>query len=417
MLRINFKIYVGVFILLLSTLRGFFFLASGLPPTQILYFLSTLLIFILIFLFSNPIRFYNHDNYHLFKKIIFLNLLTGLFWFIIEFFLAGFSVSLIREFLLIFFAPISILIFLNINYKTILYLVYIIVFIISISCIVDFWISNVFPGYPLGIELKNYYLYKAVPSTIEIVPARIGAMVRAHGITGSYHDSANILTFCSVFIAGNLFFFKKNRILNAFLLFLSLIALICTLSLANIIACLVGLIIINFSVYKGLVVRTSLSFFVFILIIYFFESFFDISKYVLPQLDPSGYKVKAMLITGESNVFQNIMTILIGHESSTGISDLGYFSEIAFVVLLMKYGILVFLPFMLVLILPIYLYLKSSKTFRKTIFVETLTLSIAVLTLWHYGSLVRSTSIFLFYALYSIVIKKYYLENKLHDKV
>ena len=417
MLRLDFKLYVGVFILIISTLRGFFFLVTGLPPTQTLFFSSTLLIFILIFLFSNPIKFYKYDNYHLFKNLIYLNLFTGFFWFIIELFLSGFSTSLVREFLMIFFAPISILIFLNLNYKTILYSIYIIVSIISISCIVDFWISNVFPGYPLGIEVKNYYLYKVIPSTTEIVPARVGAMVRAHGITGSYHDSANILTFCSVFIAGNLFFKKQKRILNAFLLFVLLTALICTLSLANIIACFIGLIIINFSVYKGLVLRTTLSFFVFILIIYFFESFFDISKYILPQLDPSGVKMQAMLISGESNVFQNIVTILIGHESSTGISDLGYFSEIAFVALLMKYGILVFLPFMLVLTLPIYLYIKSSKTFRKTIFVETLTLSIAVLTLWHYGSLVRSTSIFLFYALYSIVIKNHYLENKLHGKV
>lgn len=417
MLRLDFKLYVGVFILIISTLRGFFFLVTGLPPTQTLFFSSTLLIFILIFLFSNPIKFYKYDNYHLFKNLIYLNLFTGFFWFIIELFLSGFSTSLVREFLMIFFAPISILIFLNLNYKTILYSIYIIASIISISCIVDFWISNVFPGYPLGIEVKNYYLYKVIPSTTEIVPARIGSMVRAHGITGSYHDSANILTFCSVFIAGNLFFKKQKRILNAFLLFVLLTALICTLSLANIIACFIGLIIINFSVYKGLVLRTTLSFFVFILIIYFFESFFDISKYILPQLDPSGVKMQAMLISGESNVFQNIVTILIGHESSTGISDLGYFSEIAFVALLMKYGILVFLPFMLVLTLPIYLYIKSSKTFRKTIFVETLTLSIAVLTLWHYGSLVRSTSIFLFYALYSIVIKNHYLENKLHGKV
>lgn len=417
MLRLDFKLYVGVFILIISALRGFLFLVTGLPPTQTLYFSSTLLIFILIFLFSNPIKFYKYDNYHLFKNLIYLNLFTGFFWFIIELFLSGFSTSLVREFLMIFFAPISILIFLNLNYKTILYSIYIIVFIISISCIVDFWISNVFPGYPLGIEVKNYYLYKVIPSTTEIAPSRIGSMVRAHGITGSYHDSANILTFCSIFIAGNLFFKKQKRILNAFLLFVLLTALICTLSLANIIACFIGLIILNFSIYKGLVLRTTLSFFVFILIIYFFESFFDISKYVLPQLDPSGVKMQGMLITGESNVFQNIVTILIGHESSTGISDLGYFSEIAFVTLLLNYGILVFLPFILLITLPIYLYLKSPKTFRKTIFVETLTLSIAVLTLWHYGSLVRSTSIFLFYALYSIVIKKYYLENKLHDKV
>ena len=79
MLRLDFKLYVGVFILILSASRGFFFLVTGLPPTQTLFFSSTLLIFILIFLFSNPIKFYKYDNYHLFKNLIYLNLFTGFF--------------------------------------------------------------------------------------------------------------------------------------------------------------------------------------------------------------------------------------------------------------------------------------------------------------------------------------------------
>ena len=417
MLRINFKIYVGVFILLLSTLRASFFLITGFPPNQFSFFVSTILIFLLVILFSNPINFYKINNYSLFKNIIILNLIAGVFWFIIEFIFKGFSSGLIREFFIIFFAPLSILIFINMDYKLIKNLVFFIVFIIAFSCILDFWVSNVFPGGFLGSEVKNYYMQKITPPNINIVPARIGLMLRAHGITGSYHDSANILTFCSIFIAGNLFYKKERRFVNFIFLIISLVGLITTLSLANIIACLIGLIVINFSVKKGLVLRTFFTFSILISIMYFFDVYFEISKYVLPQLDPSGVKMNAMLITGESNVFQNLLTILIGHESSTGISDLGYFSEIAFIGLLMKYGILVFLPFMLVLTLPIYLYLKSTKSMRKTIFVEALTLSIAVLTLWHYGSLVRSTSIFLFYALYSMVIKNYYLENKLHDKV
>lgn len=411
MLRINFKLYAGIIILLLSSLRGFGFLITGIPPSQILYFYSTILIFSLILIFSNPIKFYINDNFTLFKNVVILNLIAGIFWCLIEFGLRGFSTALVREFLLIFFAPLSILIFIHMDYKVLKNILYFIVFIVSISCILDFWVSNVFPGYPLGSELKNSYLYKIIPDSQAITPGRIGMMLRAHGITGSYHDSANILTFCSVFIAGNLFFKKENKLINTLLLMFSLAGLITTLSLANIIACFIGLIILNFSVAKGLVLRTFFSFSILFLITYFFETYFEIFKYVLPQLDPSGVKMQAMLITGESTYFQNFITSLIGHESYTGISDLGYHSEVAFIVLLMKYGILVFVPFMMLLILPIYLYLKSSKLIRNEIFVETLTVSIAVLTLWHYGSLIRSTSVFLFYALYSLTIKKYYLKH------
>jgi hypothetical protein len=409
-LRINLKLYAGIIILLLSTLRGCVFLITGFPPSQMLFFTSTICIIALVFIFSNPIKFYRNDNYTLFKNVIILNLIAGIFWSLTEFVFKGFSTGLIREFFIIFFAPLSILIFFKIDYKLLKNLIYFIVLIIAFSCILDFWVSNVFPGYPLGSEIKNYYMLKFTPPTTDINPARIGLMLRAHGITGNYHDSANILAFCSVFIAGNLFYKKENIFINTLLLILSLTGLITTLSLANIIACFIGLIIINFSVSKGLVLRTFFTFGIFILIIYFFDTYFEISKYILPQLDPSGVKMQAMLITGESTVFQNFITLFIGHESYTGISDFGYFSEIAFVVLIMKYGILVFVPFIMALLLPLYLYLKSSKLFRNEIFVETLTISIAVLTLWHYGSLVRSTSIFLFYALYSVIIRKFYLE-------
>ena len=400
---------MGIFILLLSTLRGCFFLITGLPPTQILLFTSTILIIALILIFSNPIKFYLMDNHTLFKNVIILNVIAGIFWTIIELGFRGFSTGLVREFFLIFYAPLCILIFLKIEYNVLRNCIYFIVLIISISCLLDFWVSNVYPGFPVGTQLKNYYLYKITPPTTDIYEARIGLILRSHGITGSYHDSANILTFCSVFIAGNLFYHKKNKLIESILLVVSLLALMTTFSLANIVACIVGLIIINFSVSKGLFIRSLFTLSIVISLLYFFETYFEISKYVLPQFDPSGGKMQAMLISGESSILENFISLILGHESYTGISDLGYHSEIAYVSLLMNYGILVAIPFFILLTLPIYLYIKSSKKLRNEIFVEVVSISIGVLTLWHYGSLLRSSSIFLFYALYSIFIKKFYL--------
>jgi len=410
MIKIHYKALIGIFILLLSTLRSSILLLTGIAPSSTFYFSCTILIIGLIICFSSPISFLkSKKEFSLIKNIFLITLLSGLFWLLIEILFKGSSIGSFRNFIILFISPLSVLLFIHISYKTLKSIIYIIVSVVALSCILDFWVSNVFPGYPLGSEIKNYYMLKFTPPTTDINPARIGLMLRAHGITGNYHDSANILAFCSVFIAGNLFYKKENIFINTLLLILSLTGLITTLSLANIIACFIGLIIINFSVSKGLVLRTFFTFGIFILIIYFFDTYFEISKYILPQLDPSGVKMQSMMSVGNSNIFENIITMLIGHEDATGISNLGYFTEASIVVLLMHLGILTFVPLLSLLCFPFYLYYKSSDETRILIWVPVVTVFVAILSLWHYGSLFRSTSVFLFYAFYSLVIKEYFL--------
>ena len=119
--------------------------------------------------------------------------------------------------------------------------------------------------------------------------------------------------------------------------------------------------------------------------------------------------MQAMMNVGDSNIFENIITMLIGHEDATGISNLGYFAEASIVVLLMQLGILTFIPLLSLLCFPFYLYYKSSKETRILIWVPVVTVFVGILSLWHYGSLFRSTSVFLFYAFYSLAIKEYFL--------
>jgi len=70
-------------------------------------------------------------------------------------------------------------------------------------------------------------------------------------------------------------------------------------------------------------------------------------------------------------------------------------------------GIITFSVFMFVTGFPLYLFLSSNKYLRIKMIVPAITVFTGLLTLWHYGSLYRSTSIFLFFAFSSIILKKY----------
>ena len=69
-----------------------------------------------------------------------------------------------------------------------------------------------------------------------------------------------------------------------------------------------------------------------------------------------------------------------------------------------------FITLMFLLLYPIYNYLKINSGYNNLY--NVIAVSIAILTLWHYGSLFRSTSIFIFYAIYALSIKKM---NKVND--
>ena len=402
--------FISVLLLIVSSLRFLIILIFGIIPSSTINYFSTIILFVFVIIFSKPVIVFFERNTSNLYQIILLNFVAGILWFSTSCLINGFSIGSVREFLLIFIAPFSILIFLKVSKSTINSTIKFIVFVISLSCLLDFTVSNFFPGGFIGSEIKNYYLMKITPPETEIVPARIGNLMRSHGITGSYHDSANILTFTLIFLIGDFFEKKSSKILNTLLIFLGLFALITTLSLANIIAFFVGLLIINFSRTKYLIPRTILSFSFIYVILLFFDSNFNLFEYVLPQLDPSGVKFQAMLNTGSSTGIQNIISFIFGHENLTNISNIGYFSEAAFVVLFTKLGLIPFFTLMVLLVYPVYNYLNNKR--NNTNLYSVIAVFVAILTLWHYGSLVRSTSIFIFYAIYSISVRNYSLVDE-----
>jgi len=410
MIKIHYKALIGIFILLLSTLRSSILLLTGIAPSSTFYFSCTILIIGLIICFSSPISFLkSKKEFSLIKNIFLITLLSGLFWLLIEILFKGSSIGSFRNFIILFISPLSVLLFIHISYSTLKSIIYIIVSIVALSCIYEFWITNVFPAGIIGEEMKTLWIQKITPPETNISISRMSLLIRSHGITGHYHDSGNILAIATVFIAGNLFYKKNKKVLEFLFLFFVFIALITTLSIANIVACIVGIILLNFKQKKGLFSRLFLIILCGSIIFIFFQSQFDLFNIIAPQFDPEGNKMQSMMSVGDSNIFENIITMLIGHEDATGISNLGYFTEASIVVLLMHLGILTFVPLLSLLCFPFYLYYKSSDETRILIWVPVVTVFVAILSLWHYGSLFRSTSVFLFYAFYSLVIKEYFL--------
>ena len=197
--------FISVLLLIVSSLRFLIILIFGIIPSSTINYFSTIILFVFVIIFSKPVIVFFERNTSNLYQIILLNFVAGILWFSTSCLINGFSIGSVREFLLIFIAPFSILIFLKVSKSTINSTIKFIVFVISLSCLLDFTVSNFFPGGFIGSEIKNYYLMKITPPETEIVPARIGNLMRSHGITGSYHDSANILTFTLIFLIGDFF--------------------------------------------------------------------------------------------------------------------------------------------------------------------------------------------------------------------
>jgi len=399
------------FVLILGTLRGLFFLFLGLPPLPNIFFAVTLINISIAILFSRLFSYLRNPGIlNTYLKILIINIIFGLIWYFGDMTYGQYLFSS-RNFLIFFILPFSVLFFLRAKENYLIVTIYIIAFIVSISCIIQFIICNIYPGVHFGTEIVRGPLEAITPANNSIVFARIGLLYRAHGITGHYHDSANILAMVSVFSLGNSFN-KKTSIFSILLTLVFLLGLLSTLSLSNIIVAIFGIIMIIMFSYHGFYKK------IFILVAVGYALTFIITFHLEPekyeevfnQLNPSGSKMTAMMNLGSSGTLERLISMILGHERSSRISDLGYIAESAIVVMLMEFGIITFIPFMMVLCFPVFLFF-TNKNLRNEMWIPFITFITGLLTLLHYGSLFRSTSMFLFFAFYSMIIKKYLVGN------
>ena len=106
--------FISVLLLIVSSLRFLIILIFGIIPSSTINYFSTIILFVFVIIFSKPVIVFFERNTSNLYQIILLNFIAGILWFSTSCLINGFSTGSIREFLIIFVAPFSILIFLNV---------------------------------------------------------------------------------------------------------------------------------------------------------------------------------------------------------------------------------------------------------------------------------------------------------------
>jgi hypothetical protein len=231
---------------------------------------------------------------------------------------------------------------------------------------------------------------------------KTGDFIRPNGLFGFRpHDSGNILAMLSIFwIATALL---EGRISQVALGLFSGAALLMTMSASNILAAAIGVLVLLVVVSPPQRFRALLAFLIIILAAYFvgetggiLDAAFAWTRRISPEYGDWAGMTKVGEHTGLSEVF----ALLFGHGISLELSGFAVNSEIGFIAGYFEYGLLHYSIILYLLAYPIFASLVNHGS-RVAAIPYLLPIGVGVLSLWHYGSLLRTTNAFVFFALYA----------------
>jgi hypothetical protein len=390
------SLLVGL-LLVLASVRGALVIHFNLPP--IIVYRSCALLLIILAIYGHIIKCrYKNQDLIILRNFMKLNILLGLVNVVVDKIIGmPSSVAL----LYLYLAPYIVFLFMRVPTNYLNVAIVIITLAISVS-VTDNFIDTL--SGQSGIQKVFDYNSKLRPDVFRAL-SRTGEFIRPAGYTGSYHDSANILGMAVCFFLIKFFVNKKIHDLGIFIV--ALLSLTLTQSAANIIISLATLLI--FCIYllaKNITVSTYFysmiaMMFVIILII----SLGDVMG-IFTQRFGAGADWAGMLAHLDLDSFISaIPYFIVGHATAFGsnmihteIGMLGTALELGIVHVAILYGILLF---------PFYLFLKS-KNFCIEALPSLAAITFGFLSLLHYGSLLRVTSVFLFYAFYTICLINIY---------
>lgn len=271
--------------------------------------------------------------------------------------------------------------------------------------------------------------------------SRIGDYLLPGGYLGSHHDAANILVMCSVF------YFSKMINTRSFsqLLYIGLFCLCAYITLltgsATNIAVLIMVISISVMVHtKDMPRKTTVILFTLcgLLLIFFFnESISDKlyfrEKFTSQNVLEGGGIYNALNL---DSIFKSLFSILFGFGYVMEVPMI--YSEIAFIKLLVGYGLMPFLILMFIIFSPVYYiyvfrknvnnqarainisnsafsisnFTRIERTYQRQLSISVMPVLCGALTLLHYGSLFRVTSIGLLCVFMALFYKEYIYVTK-----
>ena len=342
-------------------------------------------------------------KYYPYKNLLFLlkiNLVFYLFFVIIEI-LLGQSIDYSLQYY--FLAPFCIFVFLKIDETHFLIALNILLILLSISIFNNF--LETLSGSD-GIENVLQYHIKLRPDLFENL-SRSGDFFRVGGYTGSYHDSANILGLLVTFLF--IRFLIKGNLILLFTSIIGFTALLITQSAANIVFTIITILFFSiFILYKSNSVKKILIFsLIFISLISLIYKFADLTLIFTTRLskdegDWQGVQHGLTL----NYLFKYFIFILLGHGNAFGADIIRV--EVSLIKQIVQFGIIQALTFFRILLDSLFVNLKSNnkeKKYNNLPFIASI--FFGFISLIHYGSLIRITSIFLFLSFASFIYKSY----------
>lgn len=400
-------------VLFLSINRGLIALA-GVVPTQLLYYGVTLfgISVSLLGMINKRSHIVGGRNLRL---ILMINLLSLIYWLATDLLLGGGFIS-IFTFSRMALIPFIIYMFLDVDENVLVKLMFFLTLIVSASCVLDFMLLNVIDGKALYAQYQSKFSQSGVG-----LLWHLGPVYHSMGITGSAHDTGNLMTLLVVFWFGMLVTKRGPRCLIVFVP-LFIMALFMTLSTANIVAAIAGIMAIiiyqiRFMQLKNVSVAIMGVFIAFWAMNFLADRFLN---HDLSLITPWVLKFQfgdweAVTRIGLSDYSTDILAFFAGHSFSAKISNVAHVTEYALLHLPFIYGFFPSIIILLLMLYPVLCFLKSSRHTRKMMLPSVAAVGTGVLSLWHYGSVMRSTNIFLFYAMFAIAIQNYRNKNYIHS--
>jgi hypothetical protein len=266
---------------------------------------------------------------------------------------------------------------------------------------------------PNGYNLAMKYQLLLRPENFEVF-GRTANMMRPVGILGHRpHDAGNLLAILSAYWVAMLFRKSTHKISIYIISVISISAMLMTQSASNILAFFMGIFFIM-SVYRRKLFKFTsylyLLYFILILTVvgFLFRIFLDMKYDFLFQWlrrTFSGSVWADMVSLGITNIGKDLLVVFTGHGSSLGFSSVGNTSEIAFIKMLMEFGLITWIVIMIILIYPIWCYALNRSKNKQLALPYIAGIIVGVVSLWHYGSVLRITNIFVFFALYTCALK------------
>jgi hypothetical protein len=248
-----------------------------------------------------------------------------------------------------------------------------------------------------------------------ITMSRTGIFLRPNGILGEGylpHDSANLLAIFSVYWLALSFHPQKGNFIVFLLAVISIITLLLTQSASNIIAGFVGLLFVLFTYRRNVFsLKNNLK----LILLFLPLCTWIYTKYSEGlsmlwvwnnRISASSGDWEGMVHFGSSSFGANLFSFLFGYGQTLEISEVGGEAEQAFIKAIFEYGILHASIFHLFLFAPVIIYIINRANLNKMdIFPYVIAIFVGFLSLWHYGSILRTTNILIFFSMYGQVIR------------